>query len=385
MTVPSRVPTCSLPRDDDAAFKKSIDYHLGTNIIVHDKSQLYLVAMKFSILSTITAVLSLAGVVSAQAKGTISKGPFPADLNGSNFTYPFPVQVFTFTSQVQKLQMAFMDVKPTCKSNGKTAVLLHGKNFCGPTWETSIRQLTGKGYRVIAPDQIGFCKSTKPASYQFSLAQLAWNTRGLLNQLGVQKVTVMGHSLGGMLASKFALQYPTFVDELVLVDPVGLEDYTAKGVPYLSIDDNIQTEAASTYGSIRGYEQQVYYVGQWKPAYDTWVNMLVNIYYGSQRQNYVRNQAQIVDLVLTQPIAQYFKQIAPRTLLIVGDKDKTAIGAQWSPPDVAAKLGNFKQLGPLVARQIPNCDLHQFPDLGHAPQISAPDRFHEVILEWLTY
>src|SRR5436305_218186 len=81
------------------------------------------------------------------------------------FDYPFPVQHFAFTSQRQSLQMAYLDVKPD-RPNGQTAVLLHGKNFCAATWEPTIKHLVAAGYRVIAPDQIGFCKSSKPAAYQ---------------------------------------------------------------------------------------------------------------------------------------------------------------------------------------------------------------------------
>jgi pimeloyl-ACP methyl ester carboxylesterase len=339
--------------------------------------------MKFSLLSGLATAALFAGSATAQAQGTIDNGPFPEDLNGSNFTYPWPVKLFKFTSQKQTLQMAFMDVKPTCKANGKTVVLFHGKNFCGPTWEPTIRVLAGQGYRVIAPDQVGFCKSTKPDSYQFSLNQFAWNTRGLLNAAGVGNVTVIGHSMGGMMTARFGLQYPDSIEKMVMVDPVGLEDYVQKGVPYISVDDSIVTEAASTYQSIRGYEQQVYYVGQWQASYDTWVNMLVNIYNGSRRDAYIKNQAQIVDMVLTSPVSHYFGDIKPRTLLIVGDQDKTAIGAQWSPPSVAAQLGHFDVLGPEVAKQLQNGQLYQFPDLGHAPQISDPDAFHKVLLGFL--
>ncbi|KAM4059740.1 alpha/beta hydrolase fold domain-containing protein [Hirsutella rhossiliensis] len=329
------------------------------------------------------ALLSAASA-SAQAKGVVDGGPFPDDLNGSNFTYPWPVKLFRFTSQLQPLEMAFMDVGPSCEPNGKTALLLHGKNFCGATWQTTIRTLAAKGYRVLAPDQIGFCKSSKPSGYQFSLSQLAWNTRGLLDTLGIANVTVVGHSMGGMMAARFGLQYPETVDRLVLVAPVGLEDYVQKGVPYITIDDSLASEAASTYQSIRRYEQDVYYVGRWQSVYDTWVKMLVNIYHGSMRDAYLRNQAQIIDMVLTSPVSHLFGDIKPRTLLIVGDKDKTAIGSQWAPPDVARTLGHFDVLGPQVARQIPRCALRRFADMGHAPQVSDPERFHEVLLAWVT-
>ncbi|EGR51501.1 uncharacterized protein TRIREDRAFT_104461 [Trichoderma reesei QM6a] len=339
------------------------------------------------LLSTLASglVVAFAGLALAQdaATGTISKGPFPADLNGSNFTYPYPVHVFSFASQQQKLQMAFMDVKPTCAPNGQTAVVLHGKNFCGPTWNATIAALAGAGYRVVAPDQVGFCKSSKPDSYQFSTNQLMYNTRGLLNALGVGNVTLVGHSFGGMLATRFALQYPATVDRLVLVDPVGLEDYVEKGVPYTSVDTNIAAEAAQTFDAIKAYEQQVYYVGQWQDSYTVWVTMLNNIYFGSRRAQFIKNQGQIVDLVLTQPVSHYFGDVVTKTLLIVGDQDHVAIGGNWSPPEVAAKLGHFDVLGPQVCGEIPDCTLYQFPDLGHAPQLSAPEQFQKVVLDWL--
>ena len=72
------------------------------------------------------------------------------------FAYPWPVAHHSFTSQGEAMEMAYMDVPPA-SSKGRTAVLLHGKNFCAVTWEDTIRILAGAGYRVIAPDQIGFC------------------------------------------------------------------------------------------------------------------------------------------------------------------------------------------------------------------------------------
>src|SRR5438067_864143 len=65
------------------------------------------------------------------------------------FDYPYPVQQFRFTSQGVPLHMAYMDVKPA-QPNGRTVVLLHGKNFCAATWKASIDALTGAGYRVVA-------------------------------------------------------------------------------------------------------------------------------------------------------------------------------------------------------------------------------------------
>src|SRR5690242_18122118 len=121
-----------------------------------------------------------------------SGGSFGPMLEG--FDYLYPVQRFEFDTQGQRQSMAYMDVRPDT-ANGKTIVLLHGKNFCGATWEETIRVLRERGWRVVVPDQIGFCKSSKPAAYQFTLHQLAANTRALLHSLGLEHAVIMGHSM----------------------------------------------------------------------------------------------------------------------------------------------------------------------------------------------
>ena len=63
------------------------------------------------------------------------------------------------TIEGQPLRMASMDVAPAATPNGKTVVLLHGKSFSGDYSVHTIATLTGQGYRVIAPDQIGFWQS----------------------------------------------------------------------------------------------------------------------------------------------------------------------------------------------------------------------------------
>jgi pimeloyl-ACP methyl ester carboxylesterase len=103
-------------------------------------------------------------------------------------------------------------------------MLFHGKNFGGYYWTNVIKALSAKGYRVLVPDQIGFGKSSKPF-INYSFHRLAALNRQLLDSLGIQKAVLMGHSMGGMLASRFALLYPERTAQLVLENPIGLEDY----------------------------------------------------------------------------------------------------------------------------------------------------------------
>ncbi|KAM3084147.1 hypothetical protein ACMFMF_001504 [Clarireedia jacksonii] len=265
---------------------------------------------------------------------------------GLNFTYPYPVHFYNFTSQQQPLTMAYMDVRPSRHTPYKGVIaLLHGKNFCGATWNTTIASLSALGYRLIVPDQIGFCKSSKPLTYQFSLHQLATNTNALLHSLNITSATIMGHSMGGMLAARYTLTFPSQVTQLIMVSPLGLEDWQAKGVPYQAPDKTFLTELATTFTSIKSYEQSTYYGGTWLPAYDIWVNMLLAVYQGAEGRTFAWNMALVTDAVFTQPILYQLGQISVRSLLVVGKLDNTAIGKAWAPKEVQAVLGNYSVLG----------------------------------------
>jgi pimeloyl-ACP methyl ester carboxylesterase len=298
------------------------------------------------------------------------------------FSYPWPVAHYHFTGQSEALDMAYMDVAPAVP-NGRVAVLLHGKNFCAATWQGTITALTGAGYRVIAPDQIGFCKSTKPGHYQYSFQQLAANTHALLASLGIGQITLLGHSTGGMLGIRYALMYPDAVDNLVLVDPIGLEDWAAKGVPWISVDSWYQRELATSADRIRSYEQATYYAGTWKPEYEPWVRMLAGLNHGTGHEVVAWNSALLYEMITTEPVVYELGALKPPVLLMIGDKDNTAIGKDLAPPAIRGTLGDYPALGKAAAAAIPHATLIEFPDLGHAPQIQDPEAFHKALLAWL--
>ncbi|OLL32599.1 alpha/beta hydrolase [Burkholderia sp. SRS-W-2-2016] len=331
--------------------------------------------------SAVSAVNGASPAAASAATATDDSGPaYGPELQG--FNYPAPVERFTFTSQGVPLQMAYMDVKPA-HANGRTVVLLHGKNFCAATWDATIHRLSDAGYRVIAPDQIGFCKSSKPEHYQYSFQQLARNTNALLESLGVHNATVVGHSTGGMLAVRYALMYPQATQQLVLVNPIGLEDWKAKGVPSLSVDQWYQRELKTSADGIRRYEQNTYYAGQWRANYEPWVQMLAGMYRGPGKQIVAWNSALLYDMIYTQPVVYEFGQLQMPTLLLIGQKDTTAIGKDAAPPAVRAKLGHYPELGRAAAKAIPHATLVEFAGLGHAPQMQDPDAFHKALLEGL--
>jgi len=241
----------------------------------------------------------------------------------------------------------------------------------------------GGRLRVIAPDQIGFCKSTKPERFQYTFQQLARNTHALLIPLGVTKATVIAHSTGGMIAIRYALMYPQETQQLVLVNPIGLEDWKAKGVPSISIDEWYDRELRTSAESNRRYERDTYFAGQWSPDYEPWVQMYAGLNQGAGKELVAWNSALIYDMIYTQPVFYELEKLSAPTLLMIGDKDNTAIGKEYATPEVRETLGNYLKLGKLAAARIRGAQLVEFPLLGHAPQIQNPGAFHKALLEGL--
>lgn len=321
--------------------------------------------------------LTLAGAGAAAADKAPALGP---DLQ--HFDYPHPVERISLDTPKDAVSMAYMDVQPN-EPNGRTVLLLHGKNFCSAYWEATIGALTEAGYRVVAPDQIGFCKSDKPAAYSYSFHQLAANTNQLLDTLDVQQTVVLGHSMGGMLAARFALMYPDRTNRLVLVNPIGLEDWKAKGVPYRGVPAWYQREMNKDYAAIKAYQKQSYYFGDWKPAYARWAKMLAGMYAGEDVEQVAWAQAMTYDMVYTQPVVHEFDNIEAPTTLLIGQRDRTALGKDLVSDELRAKLGRYPELGRRAADRIPDAELIEFDGLGHLPHIEAPERFQKILLEAL--
>lgn len=330
--------------------------------------------------AALAGLLIAAASVPAAAAEPPARPAYGLELEG--FDYPHPVKRFAFVSQGREMAMAYMDVAPE-RPNGRTVVLLHGKNFCAATFERQIRVLAEAGFRVVAVDQIGFCKSSKPDAYQFSFHQLAVNTHALLASIGVEKAVVLGHSMGGMLAARYALMYPAATTRLVMVNPLGLEDWKAEGVPYATVDKLYETELKTTFDTVKAYQLKFYYDGQWKPEYDRWVEMNAGMYQGAGRDRIAWIGALTHEMIYSQPVVYEFPKIAVPTTLMIGQTDRTAPGANRAAPDVAKRLGDYAALGGKAAAAIPGAELIAFPGRGHAPHVEAPEEFGAALLKAL--
>ena len=305
----------------------------------------------------------------------------PLDAELATVVYPFPVVFKSLESQEQQLNMAYMDAKPE-KPNGKTIVLLHGKNFNGYYFEETAKVLQKEGFRVIMPDQIGFGKSSKPKQYQFSFQQLAENTKSVLDNLKIEKFIVLGHSMGGMLATKMAVMYPEQVEKLILANPIGLEDYRNFS-PYQNIDKLYASELKNTYQSYKDYQLKFYYDGKWKPEYDKWLNLLAGWTVHKDFPITAWNAALTTDMIFTQPVVYDFEKITTSTLLIIGTRDRTAIGKGNAPKELQPLMGLYQNLGKETQKKIKNSKLVELENVGHSPHIEVFDRFIVPLLEFV--
>src|SRR5437899_8260342 len=180
--------------------------------------------MRGMCVGAVVAALAATPLLSAAAAETerpATREPYGIALEG--FAYPYPVHMLPLVNDGEQVRMAYMDVAPA-QPNGRTVVLLHGRNFPSSYWAPVIRTLNDAGYRVVVPDQIGFGKSSKPSA-DLHFDTLARNTMALLDHLQIAKADIVAHSLGGMLGVRIARAYPDRVQHLLLAAPIGLEDY----------------------------------------------------------------------------------------------------------------------------------------------------------------
>ena len=303
----------------------------------------------------------------------------PLSITMEGYDYPYPVTNLPVTIEGQDLRLAYMDVPPEGTGNGRTVLLLHGKNFFGAYWRDTIRALAHDGYRVIVPDQIGFGKSSKP-NIHYSFHLLAATTKKVLETAGVSRVALVGHSMGGMLATRFALMYPEMVTHLVLENPIGLEDYRAF-VTYASIEEMYKSELNASEEGIRNYHKGYY--GQWRPEYDAYPTVAVRWKASGEYPRLAMSAALTYQMIYEQPVCHEFPLIKAKTLLVIGQADRTVVGKARVKKELLAKVGQYPELGRKTAELIPGAKLVELPNVGHIPHFEAKERFLDELLAFL--
>ena len=289
----------------------------------------------------------------------------PASITCEDVPYPYPVSYLPITLYGQDLRMAFMDVAPAGTPNGHTAVLFHGNNFAGFYFGNVIDALRKEGFRVVVPDQIGYGRSSKAIS-PYNFHDWARNTRLVLQSLKIDKAMIVGHSMGGMLAARFATQYPDATERLVLYNPIGLTD-PRWSRPWESADEGYTRTLASTYQSIRASIMRyvAHNTAAWTPEFESYTRIRYAWTLGAYWPRLAMVQTLINQVQYLDPVVDDWAHIKAPTLVFGGAED--------SLPGSAAL---FRERMTFVAASIPNGNgrLALLPGLGHVPHMEAPDK-----------
>jgi pimeloyl-ACP methyl ester carboxylesterase len=317
-------------------------------------------------------LLCLAGSLFAQSEAPL-KAPVdvkPGSITYEEIAYPYPVSYLPLTLYGQDVRMAYMDVPPAGQPNGRTVVLFHGMNFGGFYFAGPIEVLRKEGFRVVVPDQIGFGRSSKPI-IPYNFHDMALNSRRLLESLRIAKVTIIGHSMGGMLAARFAASFPDITERAVIYDPIGLTDIRYER-PWRSADDAYKASMAQTndqrwqgfYANIRRYFPSP---GAWKPEYEQYVRILYAPTLSGDWPRLAMVRSIYQQMLYLDPVVYDWAKIKVKTLVIGGEKDGT----------------DFPRLAKHIADTIPGAELVILPSLGHVPHLEAPDVFYPPLLKFV--
>jgi len=294
----------------------------------------------------------------------------PGSITYEEVEYPYPVSYLPLTVYGQDVRMAYMDVAPQGRPNGRTVVLLHGMNFGGFYFEGPINMLRKEGFRVIATDQIGFGRSSKPI-IPYNWNDLAANTRRVLQHLGVAKAIIVGHSGGGMLAARFAASYPEMTERVVIYNPIGLTD-TRYQQPWVSADEAYKRTMAMSQDQLYSQNSATIHryfhtPGAWKPEYEKFVRILYAPTLSADWPRLAMVRVLLGQMVLQDPVVYDWAKIKVKALVLGGAEDT---------PD-------FPERAKHIADTLPGAELALLPGLGHVPHIQAPEVFNAALLKFL--
>lgn len=322
-------------------------------------------------LTSSLALLAFATTAAAQGRGgALPAVPTPTDIKPGSITcdecpYPYPSKYLDINVYEQDVRISYMDTPAQGTPNGHTVLLLHGNNFGGFYFKAIIDGLTKEGFRVITPDQIGYGRSSKPiAPYNFN-SQVR-NTYRILQHEKIERVMVIGHSMGGMMAARFATQFPKATERVVIYNPIGLTDGRYDR-PMTPIDEGYKSNLKTDYqGTRAGLGRYVAHdPTKWNNEFETYTRIRYSWTLSSDWPRLAMVQALIGQMLYADPVVYDWAHIQVPTLAFGGAEDMLLGPAK-----------NFQDRMAFLAKEVPNGNgrLLLIPGLGHVPHLEAPEK-----------
>ncbi len=280
--------------------------------------------------------------------------------------YSFPVK------KVQ-LPVSGYTIAYTDQGTGsKTIIFIHGLGSYSPAWERNISELSKK-YRCIALDLPGYGKSSKePHSGMMTFYASVVNE--FAQTLGLGKVYLSGHSMGGQISMVTTLLFPDLVKGLILVDPAGFERFnpgqsqwfrdvmTTKGVR-LTTAEAIQNNLATNFYRVP------------KEA-EFMITDRLRMRTASDFEAYCYTVVQSVNGMVDQPVIDYLKDIKVPTLIFFGENDNLIPNRYLNP-------GRTVDIAEVGHKAIAGSTLIMVPKCGHFMMFEKPEVYNSEVTKFL--
>jgi pimeloyl-ACP methyl ester carboxylesterase len=279
-------------------------------------------------------------------------------------SYPMPVSHL----RVGGIDVAICDVGV----GERTLVLIHGLGSYMPVWQRNLDALSS-AHRVVAIDLPGYGKSAK-GNFDYSMAFYARVVDGVIDQLGLRRVVLVGHSMGGQIAMTHALRYPGKAEALVLVAPAGFEKFGPGEGSWLAeaVDKDFvaRTAPEAVYANVR--------VNFWQMPREArfMVDDRLRVIGGPDFDDYAYAVARSVYAMVHEPVLANLGQIGVPVLVVFGADDALI-------PNPVLHGGSTRAVAEGGTRRLPHGRLVLIGHAGHMVQFERPAEFDAAVLDFL--
>jgi pimeloyl-ACP methyl ester carboxylesterase len=269
--------------------------------------------------------------------------------------------------------LRYVELNP---SGARTLLFLHGLGSSLKFWRYQLDAFAAQGYRVIAIDQLGFGKSDKPAQFPYSMEAQAEVVAEVVEGLGLERVVLVGHSMGGEVALVTAIRSPERVEALVLTSPAGFEAFSPREKKWFekvfSASFVKATPEYGIWGSVR-YNNFV----TWKPEYEWLIEERVRLAKSDEFDAYAYAQVRAVDgLTHNDFVRESLEKVKQPTLIVFGEDDRLI-------PNPFLHGGRARKVMEAGAAKIAGASLVGLPGCGHTVQMDCAEPYNAQVKTFL--
>jgi pimeloyl-ACP methyl ester carboxylesterase len=256
----------------------------------------------------------------------------------------------------------------TGRKDKKTIILVHGLGYSGlRDWLEIIPQLEAD-YHIIALDLPGFGESD-PTSLQLAPQRYAQLLKWLIPQFSSQKVTVIGHSMGGAISLRFASEFPNMVERLIMVDTAG--------VLHRSVFVRHMTQMPDRYEWLAKYQQRFNFIDTAVSRFNRFINRVSGSVL-SQMDKLPDPTQVLVQNKFAQKYVYKDRPTLNAAIGLINEDFSEAIDELLVPTHII--WGEYDRVAPLrtgelLQYHLDNAELNVIQDAGHVPMKDKPTEF----------